>query len=569
MKKYFKAVISALLAFVLFASSIPLGTIDAFAAGKLSIDIDYDYYGTAFVTLTPGDSDNYVTYTTDGTMPDADSQKFEKEIVVYSTAVLRVAEYTPGGDRVKGIKTTVKAKLAPVTFTVKQLGDKAEVTLNCMTAGAEIRYTTDGSKPTQKSALYTDKLVLTEKTKIRARAYCDGYKTTTTHAKTVKITPAEDLEEEKTDSKTDTSSSGGWGDPFANGGTTASSDSKTEDKTSDSASVKEEENKETESDKSAETENKSTETDEDVKIYAEKAAYGGELIDYRLVHVSEKAYTNVELVPQKSTNKIVYTTDDSSPKDGGKTYSKRFKITKPTIIRAIEYNKAGEIVASLRVTAKVKCAPVTFECTKITDGMRVIRLSTLTEGATIYYTTNGKFPTTESKVYTEELTLSPSTQLKAIAVKDKYVKSNIVAEDVGTIALTLPESVDTNDENIQYLLEEINKRRALKGLPLLKLDADLCRAAQVRAIEIQEYDSSARPSGGSFLNAAIEAGVSFAYAIEYRYRYFKGYYQIPEWLFAEKTMINDKDYAPDTIGIGYCDNDGIKTCIIIVGKVQD
>ena len=196
MKKQLKAVISMLLALVLFVSAIPMGAVTASAAAKLSIDVDYDYYGTAFVTVTPGDPDNYVTYTTDGTMPDENSEKYTNEIVVYSTATLRVAEYNDDGERVKGLKMTVTAKTAPVIFDIKQLGDKAEVTLTCATANAEIRYTTDGTKPSRDSELYTDKLVLTEKTKIRARAYCDNYKTTTTYAKAVKITPAEDLEEE-------------------------------------------------------------------------------------------------------------------------------------------------------------------------------------------------------------------------------------------------------------------------------------------------------------------------------------------------------------------------------------
>ncbi len=561
MKKHLKAVISVLLAFVLFASSIPTGAIDAFAAGKLSIDIDYDYYGTAFVTLTPGDPDNYVTYTTDGTMPDEDSAKYEKEIVVYSKMILRVAEYTPDGDRVKGLKTTVKAKLAPVTFSVKQLGDKAKVTMSCMTSGAEIRYTTDGSKPTQDSTLYTEPLVLTEKTKIRVRAYCEGLKTTTTYGKTVKITPAEDLKVDKEEKK-DSGKSNGW-DPFASG-TTASDDKSDEKDEKPAEAVKPEEKEEDKSDEKAEDD------DEDVKIYAEKAAYGGELIEYRLLHVSESGYSRIEFIPQKSTNKIVYTTDDSSPKDGGKNYSKIFKITKPTVIRAIEYNKAGEIVASLRFTAKIKCAPVTFECTGMDMELRTIKLSTITEGATIYYTTNGKLPTTESKVYTGELELAQSMRLKAIAVKDKYVKSNITSEDVGTISLPLPASVDVKDETIQYLLTEINYRRKSLGLKPLFLDAELCRAAAVRAIEIQSFDSTSRPSGGTFLNAAAEAGVFFSYATEYRYRHIKGFYTIPGDLFEEKSVINDKYYDPDTIGIGYCDDeDGVRTCIIIVGKIQE
>lgn len=48
-----------------------------------------------------------------------------------------------------------------------------------------------------------------------------------------------------------------------------------------------------------------------------------------------------------------------------------------------------------------------------------------TEGATIYYTTNGETPTTESNVYSAPLTVSATTTIKALAVKQNYLDSEI------------------------------------------------------------------------------------------------------------------------------------------------
>lgn len=55
---------------------------------------------------------------------------------------------------------------------------------------------------------------------------------------------------------------------------------------------------------------------------------------------------------------------------------------------------------------------------KGTPGVRKVRLSTATAGATIYYTTNGTVPTTSSRVYNGTLIkLTSDTKIKAIAVK--------------------------------------------------------------------------------------------------------------------------------------------------------
>ncbi len=52
--------------------------------------------------------------------------------------------------------------------------DATDVTIACGTEGASIRYTTDGSDPTDGSTLYTDSFTLVATTTVKARAYKDG-----------------------------------------------------------------------------------------------------------------------------------------------------------------------------------------------------------------------------------------------------------------------------------------------------------------------------------------------------------------------------------------------------------
>ena len=55
-----------------------------------------------------------------------------------------------------------------------------------------------------------------------------------------------------------------------------------------------------------------------------------------------------------------------------------------------------------------------------------VTLATTTTGADIYYTTNGNTPTTESTKYTTAITVSATTTIKAIAVKDGMYDSEVL-----------------------------------------------------------------------------------------------------------------------------------------------
>lgn len=58
-----------------------------------------------------------------------------------------------------------------------------------------------------------------------------------------------------------------------------------------------------------------------------------------------------------------------------------------------------------------------------------VTLSTLTKGATIYYTTDKTTPTANSREYTEAITVSSDCTLKAIAVKDGVESKNVLSVD--------------------------------------------------------------------------------------------------------------------------------------------
>lgn len=63
-------------------------------------------------------------------------------------------------------------------------------------------------------------------------------------------------------------------------------------------------------------------------------------------------------------------------------------------------------------------------------GKATVTLACATDGASIYYTTNGDEPTAESKLYTEPFEVTATTTVKAIAIKDEKASSVISKEIV-------------------------------------------------------------------------------------------------------------------------------------------
>ena len=69
------------------------------------------------------------------------------------------------------------------------------------------------------------------------------------------------------------------------------------------------------------------------------------------------------------------------------------------------------------------------------DAAQSVTITCATEGATIYYTTDGSNPTTSSSVYSSAINVSSDMTIKAIAAKAGYANSNVATE---TYEINLP-----------------------------------------------------------------------------------------------------------------------------------
>src|SRR6185437_8896133 len=83
-------------------------------------------------------------------------------------------------------------------------------------------------------------------------------------------------------------------------------------------------------------------------------------------------------------------------------------------VRKVTFSRAA-------ATPTFSLAPGTY------NSAQTITITEATQGATIYYTTDGSTPTTGSSVYSGPISLSQSTTLKAIAVASGYDPSSIAS----------------------------------------------------------------------------------------------------------------------------------------------
>lgn len=124
-----------------------------------SISVTGDAEGINTVTITCSDKNVPLYYTTDGSYPNQDAKRYTGPFKVSrGTQITAVAAYKLNGSRSALTKKTANAiRIVAPTIT---LNDYGAVVMTTPTAGAQIRYTVDNTKPTAGSLRYTGPEIL-------------------------------------------------------------------------------------------------------------------------------------------------------------------------------------------------------------------------------------------------------------------------------------------------------------------------------------------------------------------------------------------------------------------------
>jgi formylglycine-generating enzyme required for sulfatase activity len=154
------------------------------------------YSTTQNVALSCTTPSATIRYTTNGSDPTETSTQYSSPLSVSTTTTIKARAFCSGW---------TPSSIVSATYTIAPSGTVAtptfnpaggtytsaqNVTISCATSGATIRYTTNGSDPTETSTQYSSPLSVSTTTTIKARAFRNGWTPSSVATATYTITPS-------------------------------------------------------------------------------------------------------------------------------------------------------------------------------------------------------------------------------------------------------------------------------------------------------------------------------------------------------------------------------------------
>jgi N-acetylneuraminic acid mutarotase len=136
---------------------------------------------------------------------------------------------------------------------------------------------------------------------------------------------------------------------------------------------------------------------------------------------------------------IYYTTNATVPNSSSTIYTGQFAVPSSETVEAVAVASGFSVSTAAIGVYTLNLPPAATPSFNVPGGTytaaQAVTISDATQGATIYYTTNGATPTTSSTVYSGAITVSSSETIEAIAVVNGYSLSAVAS---ATYTINLP-----------------------------------------------------------------------------------------------------------------------------------
>ena len=301
--------------------------------------------------------------------------------------------------------TTQRASDVPTISGTDKFSDRTDVTITA-TNGAIIYYTTDGTVPTKESQKYDTPIMLTETTTIKAIAIEDGCIMSD-------VVEMAFTKESSGGSSSDGGTSGGSSSGGSSSGSSSDSGSSS-GSSSDSGSSSESSSSGGSTDSGSETAPPQETIQFDVIIRPNDSA------TVYVMQVTNLADTDMRKYQYSIDGINYYPLQELEERE-------TFFGSQMVDLHIREVGSDNKILAAGNrkiETPRDSGVPTISGADKFSDRTEVT--ITATSGAIIYYTTDGTVPTNRSQQYNTPITLTETTTIKAIAIEDGCIMSDVV-----------------------------------------------------------------------------------------------------------------------------------------------
>ena len=381
------------------------------------------YIQVQTVTISTSTPASTIYYTTDGTTPTTNSSTYSTPVSVSATETLEaIAVATGYGNSAVGSAVYTLQPATPTfspatgTYTAVQ-----NVSISDSTVGTTIYYTTDGTTPTSNSPVYSSTITVSTTETLSAIATAAGFTNSAvgSAAYFINLTPATTPGFSPAAGTYSTTQSVTISDSTTNSIIyyTTNGTAPTTASPQYSAAISVSANETIEAIAMAPGYITSATGSAPYTIAAATPVFSpvaGSYVSAQSVSISDTTAGAV----------IYYTTNGTTPTTSSPTYTAAITVSANETLEAIAASSSYGVSATGSATYTIAAATPSFSPVAGSyASAQSVSISDTAPGATIYYTTNGATPTTNSPTYSGAIAVSANETIEAIAVAYNYLNS--------------------------------------------------------------------------------------------------------------------------------------------------